>query len=148
MAALTVGLHDLQPTSAAAADHAAWRQQLAGIPGLDIDHGLALMHGNAIKHARMLTIFAESHAEDAMRLSERLTSNDLAALGQLAHTLKGSAGTIGATRVAEAAAALHSALRAGAERDETDTRCNTLIAELMSLIDGIRQAVSTARHAA
>ncbi|MCX7166209.1 MAG: ATP-binding protein [Rhodocyclales bacterium] len=117
-----------------------WRRRLEHIPGLDIERGLALVRGDTTKHARMLALFAGSHTQDVPHLADGLASNDLATLKQLAHTLKGSAGTIGATRVAEAAAALHSALRESAGRETIDSGCNALIAELNSLIEGIRQA--------
>ena len=126
--------------SGAAPGMTEWRRRLEHIPGLDIERGLALVRGDTTKHARMLALFAGSHAQDVPYLADGLASNDLAALKQLAHTLKGSAGTIGATRVAEAAAALHSALRESAGRETIDSGCNALIAELNSLIEGIRQA--------
>lgn len=125
-------------------DIAAWKQRLAGVSGLDIEHGLALVRGNPTKHAAMLGLFAETHAGDTIRLAEGMASNDFAALLSLAHTLKGSAGTIGAGRAAAAAAALHSAVRENAEWDEIDARVGTLGAELTSLIDALRQAVSGA----
>ena len=40
----------------------------------------------------ILSLFFDSHAQDAARLSEMLEVHDLAALKQLAHTLKRSAG--------------------------------------------------------
>jgi len=122
-------------------DPAQWRQRLEHVSGLDIEHGLALVRGNPGKHARMLTLFADTHATDGPLLAEALASNDLAAVGQLAHTLKGSAGTIGAMRVAEAAVVLHAALRANIRREEIDTRCTALVVELMTFVDGIRRAV-------
>jgi HPt (histidine-containing phosphotransfer) domain-containing protein len=126
----------------APADLAAWRQRLANIPGLDGEYGLALLNGNANKHARMLALFVENHGGENLQLSESLAANDLVAVKQLAHTLKGSAGTIGAKRVAEAAAALHAALRTSAERTEVDALSATLIRELTALTDGIRQAAA------
>ena len=48
-----------QTTATVAADDPAWRQQLAQVGGLDVAHGLALVRGNATKHAKMLRLFAE-----------------------------------------------------------------------------------------
>jgi HPt (histidine-containing phosphotransfer) domain-containing protein len=90
----------------------------------------------------MLALFVENHGGENLQLSESLAANDLVAVKQLAHTLKGSAGTIGAKRVAEAAAALHAALRTSAERTEVDALSATLIRELTALTDGIRQAAA------
>jgi CheY-like chemotaxis protein/HPt (histidine-containing phosphotransfer) domain-containing protein len=129
------------PTLTQTQELAAWRQRLAGIAGLDIEHGLAQVRGIASKHARMLGLFADCHAQDLARFSSGRASDNPAALTDLAHMLKGSAGTIGARRVAEVAALLHSALRSHADENEINQRCAALIQELGSLIRDIRQAV-------
>jgi HPt (histidine-containing phosphotransfer) domain-containing protein len=66
----------------------------------------------------------------------------MATLKELAHTLKGSAGTIGAQLVAEAAAALHAALRANVGSEEIAGLCRRLVVELKLLTEDIRQAVA------
>ncbi|WP_265943615.1 PAS domain-containing hybrid sensor histidine kinase/response regulator [Dechloromonas sp. A34] len=119
----------------------AWRLRLAGIPGLDIEHGLAQVRGIAAKHAHMLGLFADSHAADVKRFANGNAAADPAALMELAHSLKGSAGMIGANRVATAASALHSALRAAAGPNEIDACRAALIEELGALIRAIRQTV-------
>ena len=130
--------------AAPAPDAAGWRRRMEGIAGLDIERGLALVRGDTTKYSRMLALFADSHAGDAARLSERLASNDLIALKELAHTLKGSAGNVGAARVSDAAATLDSAIRTGKGADEIDSCCGILIDRLTSLIQGIRDALSEA----
>jgi len=134
--------------AATAPDPVEWRRRLARVPGLDIEHGLALLRGDTRKHARMLAMFADAHEEDASRLSAGLVANDLAALKELAHTLKGSAGTIGVNRVSEAAAALHLALRVNGERDQIEARCSALIAEMTPLIARLRAVLSEQGQAA
>ena len=124
------------------ADPAEWRQRLAQIPGLDVERGLTLVRGNVAKHARMLALFADSHGGDAQRLAAALAADDLASARELAHTLKGSAGTIGATTVAAAAIALHAALRADAARPEIDACSATLTGELSALIERLRTELS------
>ena len=116
---------------------AEWRQRLAGIAHLDIEHGLALVRGIAAKHAQMLFLFANTHAQDVARL-EAGDPNDLT---ELAHSLKGSASTIGATRIVELATLLHSALRANAGWDRINLQSSALANELGDLINGIRQAL-------
>ena len=130
------------PGPSVVANAADWRQRLAGIAGLDIERGLALVRGDAKKHAHMLTLFANSHAADTADLDAALAANDMATLKELAHTLKGSAGTIGAQPVAEAAAALHAGLRANVGSEEISGLCRRLVVELKLLTEGIRQAVA------
>jgi CheY-like chemotaxis protein len=125
-------------TATAVADPEAWRQQLAEISGLDIEHGLAQVRGNVTKHGQMLLLFAATHAQDVQRIS---TANDPAELTELIHSLKGSASMIGATRVAERATRLHSALRENAVQDEVRLYCSELVDDLGLLIKDIRQFV-------
>ncbi|MCC7312732.1 MAG: response regulator [Sulfuritalea sp.] len=128
-------------TATAIPDAEEWRRRLAGIQGLDVERGLANMQGNAPKYAQMLAVFAASHGKDEVRLADALAAGDSAALVDLAHILKGSAGAIGATGLAEAAAALHAAIRAAMPRDGIDRCCAALISELASLIKRIQGAV-------
>ena len=123
----------------AALDPAEWQRRLANIPGLDSARGLAMVRGNPKKYARILALFVDSHAPDVARLCAGMASGDLATLEGLAHTLKGSAGNVGALWVAEAATALHSALRTRAVGDEIDGHCTALIAELTELIAALRK---------
>jgi two-component system sensor histidine kinase/response regulator len=124
----------------AGADAADPLRGLRAIAGLDIEHGLKTMRGNGTKFLRMLTLFVDSHATDAAQLAAALAANDRAAVKALAHTLKGSAGTVGASRVADAAASLHAALRDNPQAREIDTLGATLIAELDALVESVRRA--------
>ena len=116
------------------------RQQLAGIAGLDIEHGLAQVRGVATKHLQMLRLFADTHSQDVERISTRQENHDNAALAELTHTLKGSAATVGATRISDLATLLHTALRENAGQEEIDLRCAELTEELDALIKDIMQA--------
>ena len=131
----------LAPVVAAVAPDPAERQRrLAAIPGLDYQRGLSVIGGNATIYARLLALFVDSHATDAARLADGLSAKEFDTLKTLAHTLKGSAGSIGAAWVAEAATALNSAVRQGAAAEDIGTLCQALIAELDALIEGIRRA--------
>jgi two-component system sensor histidine kinase/response regulator len=128
-------------TAAAGADPADLLRRLAEIPGLDIERGLTAMRGNATKFVRMLILFADSHATDAAQLAAALAANDLVTVKQLAHTLKGSAGTVGAMRVAEAAATLHAAIRNNLPVQEINAPCEALIVALDALVESVRSAL-------
>jgi len=118
------------------------QQRLAKIPGLKIERGLSLVRGNMVKYSRMLELFIESHAKDAQHLAEGLSSNDIAAVNKLSHTLKGSAGNLGAVWVSDAATALDSAIRTNAGPDELENCCTVLITQLKPLIEGIHAALN------
>lgn len=118
------------------------RQQLAGIAGLDIEYGLAQVRGIATKHLQMLRLFADTHSQDVERIPIGRETHDNAALAELTHTLKGSAATVGATRISELATLLHTALRENSGQEEIDLRCTELTDELDALIKDIWQVVS------
>ncbi|MFA6314681.1 MAG: Hpt domain-containing protein, partial [Sterolibacterium sp.] len=93
---------------------------------------------------RLLTIFKHSHEQDGARLTTSLASADRAAIQQLAHALKGSAGMIGATRVSEMAAAIQAACDRGDSLEQIEPLCTALHAELTALVEAIREGEATA----
>ncbi len=128
-------------TRIAPAEIDAWRQRLAQVAGLNIEHGLTLLRGSVPKHRQMLSLFAQTHANDTKALAEALVAGDMAALHRLAHTLKGSTGTIGATAATTAAASLHAALRENASSHQIEIRCCALIAQMRALVEAINAAI-------
>lgn len=74
-------------------------RRLAGIPGLDTTLGLKSVHGQVASYVRLLRKYVESHIDDMTVFRERVAADDFTEARRLAHTLKGVAGTVGATRV-------------------------------------------------
>ena len=118
------------------------RRRLAGIPGLDLERGLATMRGNLTKYVSLLLLFADGNQRHVDSISELLGANDLASIEPIAHSLLGSAGVLGAQGVSEAAGAVLSALRYGAGAEEIRRRCAALADALASLVGAIRDAVA------
>jgi PAS domain S-box-containing protein len=125
-----------------AVDADVWRQRLAKVPGLDGERLLAVVGGDTARHAHLLSLFLESHAGDAARLAEALSASDLVTLKKLAHTLKGSAGNVGAVWVSEAAALLNTAIVRSAALGEVDDCCTALISELTPLVERLQGVLS------
>lgn len=126
----------------AGGDDADGRQRLAAIPGLDLARGLAVVRGKLTLYRRLLALFVDRHGDEIERLRERLRAGDLEDLQRLAHTLKGSAGNVGATAVQATANALQAAISHGAGRDDIDHCFQVLAAELSPLLAGIRRALA------
>lgn len=84
---------------------------LPPIPGLDVARGLGAVRGNTTKYRRLLRMFAESHGEDIKHVCERLAEGKPQEAQRITHTLKGTAGTLGVSRVWELATQLDEALR-------------------------------------
>jgi HPt (histidine-containing phosphotransfer) domain-containing protein len=88
----------------------------------------------------MLVAFLSSHAQEASQLKVALAAGDVVTLKEVAHSLKGSGGNIGAVRLAQMAEALDLALRDAAPQREIDDLSAALIAELSQLIAGLHEA--------
>lgn len=127
-----------------AADPAGLRSRLAGIAGLNVERGLALVRGNTTNYARLLTLFADSHGRDMSVVDAEMAANHLDGVRKLAHSLKGSAGTIGAMSLSEAAGLLQAAIVEGATQEEIAVRRSRLEAEMSTLLEGIRRELGGA----
>ncbi|RKT58210.1 PAS domain S-box-containing protein [Azonexus fungiphilus] len=110
---------------------------LHALPGLDAATLLPVMRGRAYKAAQLLRMFAERHADDADRLRGALAAGDRAAAEQLAHALKGAAGTLALNALHRRASGLNEALRSGAGRDQLAGELDLLAAELAEVCRGI-----------
>ena len=83
----------------------------ASLPGLDQSAGLRNALGRPAFYAEVLQRFAAHYADGAQRMAQALAEARLDILLREAHTLRGLAGTIGATALQDAAARLEEALR-------------------------------------
>jgi len=84
---------------------------LARVPGLDVARGLAALRGNADKYLELMGIFVDLHIDDMQHLAGWLAQGDQVSALRLVHTLKGTAGTLGAQRVLDIATRLDAALK-------------------------------------
>lgn len=101
---------------------------------LDVLLGLTRSAGKADLYQRLLRKFTESNRYFGVRLREALNA-DIGVAHRMAHTLKGTAGTIGATALAERAARLDQALLASLTTDRPAVEA--LLADLEIELDGV-----------
>jgi two-component system sensor histidine kinase/response regulator len=132
--------------AAAPAPAASAAAALAHIPGLDCAQGLRNTHGNAVLYRRMLQLFTEHHGSDAQALRQAAQAMqaadasapppDTQALHQRLHSLKGVAGTLGAT-------ALHAQLQIlnQPQRRIEPAELEALCQNLEALLQAIEQAL-------
>lgn len=126
------------PMGTGTQDLAKW---LARIPGLDVELGLKRVRGSVAGYRRMLAGFVADHAQEADQLKDALPGGDLMTLKEVAHSLKGSGGNIGAMKVAELATELYAALRWGDQANAVSGPCQNLIAALTPLLKGLRRGI-------
>ena len=86
------------------------QQPLPDLAGIDCSAGLERMMGDSRAYRKLLLKFADLHQGVIDELRSALTKNSPAAV-RLAHTLKGSAGNIGATRLQQLAGELETVLK-------------------------------------
>ncbi|MFM2035394.1 MAG: hypothetical protein RL459_659, partial [Pseudomonadota bacterium] len=80
-------------------------------PGLDLATALRNIGGNSKLLRKLLLDFQQDHANDLALMRHALDTGDASVVERTSHTLKGVAGTLGATELQAAAAKLESTLR-------------------------------------
>jgi PAS domain S-box-containing protein len=115
-----------------------------GIDGLDISNGLRRVLGKKPLYLSMLRKFIAGQKFVTSKIFKELENNDRDAAIRLAHTLKGVAGNIGATRLQQLAEQLETALKEGRPREEVDGRLDLLIEPLEKLIAQLEQQLPQA----
>lgn len=81
--------------------------------GFDLPLVLSRLSGNTALLARLLLVFAKESKQWSQTFDEAMDRGDTTLAARLAHTLKGSAGNIGATEIYEAVVRLEEDLHAG-----------------------------------
>jgi HPt (histidine-containing phosphotransfer) domain-containing protein len=89
--------------------------RLRGVPGMDVDHGLALMLGRTERYLAILDRFLGSQPAQLRQLARSLANGEPETARRIAHTLKGAAATMGARELAGLAADIESGLRRNPE---------------------------------
>ena len=90
---------------------------LPSIVGIDTQQGLSCVGGNTILYRKLLIDFYQDHCNDIALIEQALNAGEIALAQRLAHTLKGIAGSIGASSLLGAAVALDAALKKGKQGD-------------------------------
>ncbi len=83
------------------------------LPCLDIQAGIKQLEGNKELYIKLLRKFAECNHDLAEKIADRLEHNDDKKARMLAHSTKGVSGSIGATELYLASAALEAAIIQG-----------------------------------
>ncbi|GAB3123713.1 PAS domain S-box protein [Novispirillum itersonii] len=113
--------------------------QTAVLPGLSLDVALRNLNGNAALLHRLLLDFAVGHGCEALTWRQLVEREDWAAMNGLAHTLRGTAATLGAQRIAAIAGDLEIAVGRGAasQRGEIIVLTDLLTEALSEVVQGI-----------
>ncbi len=118
------------------------RQALFSVTGLDAAAGLRRVMENQRLYEALLAEFVRSHAEAPAELERCLARGDRETAQQIAHTLRGVAGGIGATDVHASATRLDQALRAG-DVEGARMALRAMQAALPPLVSALRRHLPT-----
>ncbi len=87
------------------------RRPLHDVPGFDVAAALARIDGDVEGYHEFLTLFRDTTGEGIVTMGAAMKRGDAAAARLQAHSLKGSAGAVGAVRLQAAAAELENSLK-------------------------------------
>jgi PAS domain S-box-containing protein len=104
------------------------------IEGLDVVDGLRRLAGNRKLYVRLLRQFVSQNVETVAQIAQQILAGDLVSAQRTAHTLKGTAGNLGAHGVQAAAGNLDKAIREGTEAARLDELRQTFSYELSGLL--------------
>ena len=97
------------PVSEPPGRHSDTTMQLRGVPGLDVDAGLAFVGNSVDVYVRLLKRFVQLHERDVHDMVLQAERADRGSLQKLAHAIKGGAATLGLSAVADLARQLEQA---------------------------------------
>ncbi|MFZ4289212.1 PAS domain S-box protein [Variovorax sp. HJSM1_2] len=108
-----------------------------GLPGIDLHAGMAAVMDSEKLYRRLLGKFHDTQGAFDQLFAQARVATDASAATRAAHTLKGTAGTIGAKAVAAAAGQLEQACAAGADDDTIKRLLASTLSELATVMAGL-----------
>ncbi len=108
-----------------------------GFPGIESAAALGRLMGDEQLYRRLLAMFRDREASFAARFSAARAAHDMLSATRLAHDLKSTSGTLGATAVREAAEALERACASGAGAAAIDALLSAVVGHLDPVIAGL-----------
>lgn len=111
-----------QPNSGdAGIDNSILLTNLSELPGMNVKHGLTSLRDKTELYIEMMHQFTDGHQQDMKKLYQALDDKDYALAKRIAHSLKGVAGTLGASVIFESARKLDALFRNSDEQPDMDT---------------------------
>ncbi|NOX25630.1 MAG: response regulator [Deltaproteobacteria bacterium] len=115
------------------------------IPGINLPLGLRQVAGNKTLYLELLSLFQREYADFSAQIGTALDLNDMETARRLVHTMKGAAGTIGASELAAEALALEIGIGKGMEDvpellDKTGKYLESVLAALQEVLPVVELA--------
>lgn len=90
--------------------------EIAPIDGIDVQAGLATTQNDVRLYQKLLQRFSQGNADFGVQIAAALAAGDIPAVAHMAHTLKGTAGNIGARELHARAGALEHACQGATQQ--------------------------------
>jgi len=114
--------------------------ELPALPGIDIENGIRRVGGNRKLYRNILLKFADSQRDAPERIRAAMADGDQETAVRLAHTLKGVAGNIGASRLQQQALAMEQALKDGGDGEASlYAALSEALKQVLQGIDALQQ---------
>jgi len=137
----------LVPSAAAGVRGAGTPDAMAPVPGLDIAKGMITTQNNMPLYQRLLRKFRDSRGNDFENVfGDALESGDAVTAERAAHTLKGIAGSIGATELYERAMKLNEACKNALDAAQQRALFDDVTAALNPLLQALQALGGAAAH--
>jgi PAS domain S-box-containing protein len=117
-------------------------QRLRAQPGIDVDHGLKLLHGKTDRYIKLLRNLLLSQEHDWESLKLRLTTGDCVEAKRQIHSFKGAAGTLALTELATLATHLDALLGSTSGVETHSETIHALLDEIKSEMKILGNALS------
>jgi two-component system sensor histidine kinase/response regulator len=121
---------------------------LARLPGFDVARGMASLSGHDEKYLSILWRFLASRGQTMDALAASLVAGDGPTARRMAHTLYGSASTLGAQRLAELARGLEKALGESPSGMAASSSVSACLAAIANEFQGLDAALPSMLAAA
>ena len=115
-------------------------RRLAALPGLDVQLGLQNIPKRP-SYLRLLRLLVDTHDNDVVAIRASLAAGDAREAMRLAHSLKGAAGTLGASGIQLLAGKLELAIRNADPPADIEARLVELTNDLEPLFGAVRVAL-------
>lgn len=113
---------------------------LAALPGLDVALGLQNIPKRP-SYLRLLRLLVDTHDNDVVAIRASLAAGDAREAMRVAHSLKGAAGTLGASGIQRLAGKLELAIRNADPPADIEARLVELTNDLTPLFSAVRAAL-------
>lgn len=121
---------------------------MPNIPGFNVPLALRQLGNNMKLYTKLLDQFQKTYASAAQDIAESINAGDYETAERNAHTIKGLAGSLGATALQEISAKLEKVCREKIQGAEYEESLAAFGKELDSAIAGIRSSMSSEAPAA